>query len=177
MRTLFTCLFFLTSLLSSYAQDIAPKFPEAYFGIYKGDLEIINSRGKQTIGMEFHLNKTDSISKYVYTLVYIVDGNRQERLYNLITKDKENGEYIVDENNGILLDAKLVDNTLYSMFEVQGSILTTKESFYEDYMTFEIIFARTEKNTSKEDSSENSIEVHSYPVSVVQKAVLKKQKI
>lgn len=170
---------FLFSLLlafNSYSQKDSLRFPQDFYGIYKGDLKITNSKGTQTIRMEFHLNKTDSIGKYQYTLVYIMDGNRQERLYNLIEKNASKGEYVVDENNGIFLDAKVVDNTLYSLFEVQGNLLTTTERFYEDHMIFEITFANTEQKQTSATEGENATEVLSYPVSVVQKAYLKKVK-
>ncbi len=70
------------------------QFPQDFYGVYKGDLHMTTSKGNRTIGMEFHLNKTDSIGKYQYMLVYIMNGERQERKYNLITKDASKGEYM-----------------------------------------------------------------------------------
>ncbi|WP_223032634.1 hypothetical protein [Hanstruepera marina] len=161
--------------LSLSAQTELLQFPEDFYGIYKGDLLITNARGKQAIQMEFHLNPTDSIGKYQYMLVYIMDGNRQERHYNLLEKDVVKGEYIVDENNGIVIDAKLIDNTLFSMFEVQGNILTTTERFYKDSMDFEITFANKAGQTKSGTEGEDATEVISYPISVLQKAHLIKQ--
>lgn len=158
------------------AQTDSLKFPQDFYGIYRGDLHITNANGKQTIQMEFHLNPTDSIGKYQYMLVYIMNGNRQERKYKLLEKDTTKGEYIVDENNGILLDAKLIDNTIFSMFEVQGNILTTTERFYKDSMDFEITFASKTQQTKSGTTGEDATEVISYPISVLQKAHLIKQK-
>lgn len=157
------------------AQSDSLQFPQDFYEIYKGDLYIINTRGKQTIQMEFHLNPTDSIGKYQYMLVYIMNGNRQERKYNLLEKEVSTGEYLVDENNGILLDAKLIDNTIFSMFEVQGNILTTTERFYKDSMDFEITFANKSQQTKSGTTGEDTTEVISYPISVLQKAHLIKQ--
>jgi len=173
MRIGFLILFFVSFL--SFGQTDSITFPQDFFGIYKGNLQITNARGKQTIQMEFHLNQTDSIGKYQYMLVYIMDGNRQERKYNLLEKDASKGEYIVDENNGILLDAKLIDNTIFSMFEVQGSILTTTERFYKDSMDFEITVANKSQQTKSGTEGEDATEVISYPISVLQKAHLIKQ--
>jgi len=162
--------------LSTEAQNDSIQFPQHYYGVYKGDLNIINSKGTQTIGMEFHLQPTDSIGKYKYTIVYIMNGKRQQRNYNLITKDANKGEYIVDENNGILLDAKQVDNTLYSMFEVQNNLITTTERFYKDAMDFEIMFTNIkQKKLSKTEEGEETIDVISYPIGGIQKAHLIKQ--
>jgi len=174
MKTIFILLLTFASF-SITAQTDSLQFPQDFYGIYKGDLQIVNSRGRQIIQMEFHLNKTDSIGKYQYMLVYIMNGERQERKYNLLEKDASKGEYIVDENNGILLDAKLIDNTIYSMFEVQDNILTTTERFYKDAMDFEITVAnRTEKLTTGTEG-EDATEVISYPIFAVQKAHLVKQ--
>lgn len=157
------------------AQEKALEFPQDYFGIYKGDLTITNSAGEQKLQMEFHLQPTDSIGKYKYTLVYIVEGSRQERDYTLIEKNAEKGEYVVDENNGILLDAKFINGTLYSMFEVQGNILTTTERFNESSMDFTITFSgKAQANTSKTEG-DDPIDVVSYPITVVQSAHLIKE--
>ena len=171
----FLSFFILMMSLNMSSQNDSIQFPEDFYGVYKGDLNIINTNGKQTIGMEFHLRKTDSIGKYQYTLVYIMEGERQERKYNLIEKDIEKGEYIVDENNGILLDAKLVDNTLYFMFEVQNNMITTTERFYADSMDFEITFTDTKLKTTSGTKGEDAIEVISYPIGGIQKAHLIKQ--
>jgi hypothetical protein len=165
----------ILAYFSANAQTDSLQFPQDFYGIYKGDLNIINSRGRQTIQMEFHLNKTDSIGKYQYMLVYIMDGDRQERKYHLIEKDVSKGEYIVDENNGILLDAKLIDNTIYSMFEVQDNILTTTERFYKDAMDFEITVTNKTEKVTTGTTGEDATEVVSYPIFAVQKAHLIKQ--
>lgn len=150
-------------------------FPDAYLGIYKGDLTISSVRGQQVIPMEFHLTATDSANTYNYTLVYGAGEQRQERLYTLIAKNAAKGDYVVDENNGIILKAKLVDNTLYSVFEVAGNLLTTTERFYKDAMDFEITFMPTAQKETTGEDKEGSAIVHTYPITTVQKAHLKKQ--
>ena len=165
----------LCAVVSGYAQSSADfNFPDDYLGSYSGDLEIRNSRGIQSIGMEFNLQATDSLGYYDYQLVYIVDGNRQERNYNLIVKDAEKGQYLIDENNGIILGANVFDNTLYSVFEVQGNLLTTTETFYDDRMEFRIIFSNKDQKVTNEGSEEVP-EVSVFPVTVVQSATLIKQ--
>ncbi|WP_418508583.1 hypothetical protein [Corallibacter sp.] len=174
MKYLVTLLVLCLSL-SALSQNDSLQFPQDFYGVYKGDLHITNQNIKQTIQMEFHLNPTDTSGKYQYTLVYIMNGDRQERHYNLIEQDKEKGQYIVDENNGILLDAQLIDHTLYAMFEVQGNILTTTERFYKNSMDFEITFASKTKQRESESNDEQATQVLSYPILVVQKAHLIKQ--
>lgn len=162
-------------LLSFSTQAQEKIFPKDYVGIYKGDLKITNARGAQSIGMEFHMKSTDSIGIYSYKLVYISpDGKRNDRDYTLKTIDAQKGEYVIDENNGIILGAKLVGNTLHNVFEVDGNLLITTEAFFDDYMTFEIIFSAKESKTVTKVTEDNT-EVISYPVTVTQKARLIKQ--
>ena len=68
--------------------NIKLSFPEAYFGIYKGDLQISSQNGTTTIPMEFHLLPIEGDKEhYHYTIVYITNAVRQERKYTLITKN------------------------------------------------------------------------------------------
>ena len=150
-------------------------FPTDYFGIYIGTLAITSERGNQEIPMEFHLNKTDSIGKYQYVLVYGENEKRQERNYFLVEKDAEKGNYIVDEDNGILLNAKVLENKLYCLFEVEQSLLTTFITFEKDHLLFEIVYSNTSKKEMSGGQNDSIPKVTSYPLHVIQKAKLIKQ--
>ena len=158
------------------SQDTDPQqFPDDFFGIYTGKLDISSKNGKQAIDMEFHLRPTDSTGRHEYKLVYIVNGDRQERDYTLIEQDKAAGEYIVDENNGIILDDKVVGNRMYALFEVNGTLLTTFITFGADHMVFEIVAANIKDKRITYPDEDPTTEVISYPVSTVQRAILQKQ--
>lgn len=159
---------------SQQSDTIVKQFPEDYLGVYKGVLNIDNSKGQQKIDMEFHLKATDSVDVFTYTLVYAINGTPSPRNYTLKVVDKAKGEFILDENNGIILDAKYVNNSLISVFEVQGNLLITTERFYDDYMFFEIVFSgKDQKKTTV--ATEEKIEVISYPLTTTQTAKLIKQ--
>jgi len=172
---LLMCLLLL-SITPIFSQEDTPiNFPDDYFGIYTGTLEISNKNGDKTYPMEFHLQPTDSIGKYEYKLVYGAGDDRQERPYSLIATDAASGSYIVDENNGIILHDKVIDNRMYALFEVGGNLLTTFITFEKDHMIFEIAVTNTaEKQVSYADNEEKT-EVISYPITSVQRAVLQKQ--
>lgn len=121
--------------------------------------------------MEFHLAKTDTIGTYKYTLVY----NNQPRNYFLIEKDKTKGSYLIDENNGIVLQATATKNSLHSIFEVQGNLITSTLHFYPDYMDFEIMMSRISQVETTGKGTDEIPEVKVYPVPVVQKAQLYKE--
>jgi len=158
----------------SQAQEEA-NFPDDYFGVYKGTLNISSARGPSTYPMEFHLLPTDTIGNYHYTLIYGEGDMRQERKYTLLATDADKGEYVVDENNGIVLDDKVVGNRMYSLFEVQGTILTTFITFEKDHMVFEIVATQKENSKTTIAENEDKTEVISYPISTIQRAVLIKQ--
>lgn len=171
---MFKYLFILISFIS-FSQSKIDTFPDAFFGKYKGKLQIINAGGAQEIDMEFHLFPTDTIGKYHYTIIYRSKDVSQERKYTLVEKNKKTGQYIVDENNGILLNTTLANNALYSIFEVQGGLLTTTEHFYQDYMDFEIMYSQKEQVEKSGNTNEDTPEVLSYPVINIQKAKLYKE--
>ncbi len=156
-------------------KETVENFPNAYFGKYKGTLHINSKNGAQTYPMEFHLLPTDTISRYQYTIVYGEGEQRQERLYTLIEKDASSGEYIIDENNGIILDGKVVDNRVYSLFEVKGTLLSTFITFEKDHLIFEIVATQTANKNISGGQDEATPEVISYPISTVQRARLIKQ--
>lgn len=147
------------------------KFPDDFLGIYKGKLKIVTAKGKQEIDMEFHFTKTDTIGTYKYVLVY----NNEPRNYFLVEKDKAKGQYLIDENNGIVLQASVFDNGIFSMFEVNGSLITTTEKFYDNYMDFEIMFTNTSKVETTGKGTEEIPTVKIYPILGTQKAILFKE--
>ena len=82
---------------------------------------------------------------------------------------------MVDENNGIILHDKIIDNRMYALFEVGNNILTTFITFEHDRMIFEMAVTNTvEKQVTYAVDAEKT-RVTSYPISTVQRAVLLKQ--
>lgn len=167
---LFSALFLLIS--TSFSQDKKANFPDDFLGVYKGTLLIDSPRGKQEIPMEFHMVKTDSVHRFDYKLVY----NGQPRNYTLVVKDKEKGIFEVDENNGIILPTKFASNILFSFFEVQGNLLSSRMAFSENQLDFEILFTAVKNKVKTGGVSKEIPKVFGYPISVVQKAILVKEK-
>ncbi len=116
--------------------------------------------------MEFHLKATDTLGHYAYTLVYA----DQARNYTLIEIDKEKGLYAVGENNGIVLGSRYAKHTLYSFFEVGSNLLSSRLAFEGDSLKFEILFTPMDKKVRTGENME--LEVYSYPITTVQRAVL-----
>ena len=141
---------------------------EQYLGRYTGELKIFNANGIHSIPMEFHFLETNDPERFDYVLIY----NNEPRNYTLIVQDKENGRYVLDENNGIVLPTTYKDGVFYSLFEVQGSLLTSRIAFQADAADFEIIFSNTTDKTITGGEEKDIPQVTGYPISVVQKARL-----
>lgn len=153
-----------------FAQAPAKNFPDDFLGIYTGTLEIISTGNpSMEIPMEFHLLKTDSAHRFQYRLIY--DG--QPRNYTLIVHDLKNGQMSVDENNGIILPTKLTDNVLYSFFQVEQNLLSSRLAFYEDIVQFEILFSDLSRKSQTGENTE--YEIYGYPITTTQRATLKQQ--
>ena len=150
--------------------SIDKEFPQDFLGAYKGKLNITTSRGTESIPMEFHLLKTTDSMNYQYKIFY--GEERSERSYNL-KKTHNPNLYLVDENNGIVLETAYADQTLFSTYEVMGNLLNCTEVFHDDYMEFMITMARVQ-DTSMTGNADSAI-VKNYPLSVMQKAVLFKE--
>lgn len=171
MKKLVLFLLFFTSIISCFSQDKKETFPNNVLGVYKGNLTINSAKGVQKIPMEFHLQKTDSVHKFDYVLIY----NKIPRNYTLVVKDLKKGFFEVDENNGIILPTKYADNTLYSFFEVQGNFLSSRLHFKENSLDFEILFTATKNKIKTGGLSKEIPVVYGFPISTVQKATLVKE--
>lgn len=146
-------------------------FPEDFLGIYKGTLTITTSNGDELLPMEFHLLDAPDKTRYGYKIFY--GAERDERSYNLVRTHNEH-LFLVDENNGIILESGFANNTLFSTYQVMGNLLNSTEKFYEDRMEFTITMAR-EQDTSITGTKESAI-VKNYPISIMQTATLMKEK-
>lgn len=78
-------------------------------------------------GMTRVVEATDDPTRYKWTTVYSGEAGEQAREYTLIVRDAATGRYAIDEHNGIVLEAQLLGDQLYSWFSVQGTELIVRE--------------------------------------------------
>jgi hypothetical protein len=170
-------LLFLFIILFSFhclSQIKRISFPESHFGSYKGKLFLKNNIKNSEIDMEFELLPTDTVGRYKYKITYIDKGIKEVRNYRLIEKDKQKGNFIIDEGNGVESYCQLFDSTLYSVFEIENTIGSNKITFMGNIVDFEMLY--TSKAEPKK-IAENNPEVpptSSYPVIGIQVAKLLK---
>lgn len=153
-------------------------FPQSWFGHWRGEASAGDGTRSQTFTTELIIAPTDTPDRFNWTLIYDGAAGRQERAYTLITKDAARGLYQIDENNGILLDARHIDGTQYSHFLVQGNRITTRERLEaagtpNERIEVEMITTIDDKATSS-GGRDDVPEVKSWAAAAIQKATLRR---
>lgn len=165
---IFVLLLFNSSLYS--------QINDLWLGIWQGELTIESSPLglRNSIPMELHVSKTDSAGIWNWRIIY-EDSTQDDRRYLLKIVDEKAGKYVIDEKDGILLEANLFGNKLISRFEVMDVLLEITYTLDEEKIYFEVSSSKV-KPTSVTQSKAEQIEVKSYGVTGYQTAILHKQK-
>lgn len=75
-----------------------------------------------------------------WLLIYDYNGAipTEVRNYELKIEDEKAGHYVIDEKNGLLLDAYLNNGVLFSPFTINGLLITARYEFKKSTMTLEM---------------------------------------
>ena len=169
---------FIDTLIKS-TLDKPFSFPHDWLGYWSGKLNIYNSAGlSDQITMALDISKTDSIGLYNWTIIYGTDSTAQRREYQLKEIDSQIGHYLIDEKNGILIDAFLIQNELNSIFEVMGNTLIISYALKNSELQFTVkVFPSKEKRISGdiEYETQEIPTVKSFELKSVQTAKLYKK--
>ncbi len=156
------------------------RFPAAWEGEWRGELEIFNAKGKvQSLPMELHILPIDTLpSTWTWTIIYGEDKEAGKRAYELHEMDKAKGLYLIDEKNTIKLEGYLLGEKFYQRFEVMGNLLmTSTEMVSENELHWEIISGKLEpvSTTGGEAFKGEEIPpVKAYGINVFQRAILRR---
>lgn len=158
-------------------QQIQPfVFPNDWLGYWQGDLKIYNVDGlQQTIPMALDNAKTYNDSAFTWAIIYGADTIAGRRDYQLEVVDASKGHYRVDEKNGIILDAYLINDELVSVFDIMGNTLTSTYRRVGTTMEFTIMMYKSDAISTTGDTlygEEQIPQVNTYKPIVTQKATL-----
>lgn len=113
--------------------------PESWQGNWQGELRIYDAQGeRQRIPMELHIQAQDR--SFTWHIIYGADKEKGLRAYLLRSVDAAKGHFVIDEQNGILLDAYLLGGQLLSRFEVMGNLLQSRVEVVGDTLYYEIVY-------------------------------------
>ena len=179
MRLLIVC--FSIICLRNLPAQTPETFPAAWQGDWSGTLDIYNGKGKvQSVAMTVEIHKIDTSKEGRYTFGLVYGSKEQDwRPYELVPVAPEKGQWKVDEKNSIAMESYLYGPKLLCWFVVQGSrILCTYEKTGDDTMVFEVMSGQEKEVSSTgntKQGEEDIPEVKTYPFSVFQRAVLRRQ--
>ena len=174
MKNILLGITFLILLFSSvYAQSHHNFETEKWFGTWQGTLNIYYPVKFLEVPVTIEISKTNEPGKYSWKTSY--DNGKIEKSYFLIVVDAEKGSYILDEDNTIKLDYYYADNSLYSVFQVEEAIITSRYTLDNDILVMEVMSSNFKTPTITGKDSGELKEVKSYPVFVTQKAILTKK--
>ena len=166
------------------ALAISQQFPADWVGSWKGQLEIYRgTQPAQVIPLELHIGERNENGNYAWTIVYMSRINpdsimRDVRAYILMPVDSNKGQWIIDEQNSILLPARHAGDVLTSHFQVSRQWLMSQYVHDGESITFRIFAGSKDLEGGSgggEYRGEQMPEVLVYPVQAVQKAVLKRE--
>ena len=156
--------------------NCADVFPKCFIGNWKGQLQwMVNGQPTQTFSMQLHIQPTDSANQYTWQIIY-GDDAKDNRPYTLKPVDTARGHWIVDENDGIILDSYVHGNSIHGAFTVQGNTIVDNYKAEDDkmYVEFFSINLADKKQSGKGTAATPFVD--SYKISSYQTGVLLKIK-
>ena len=177
------CIILLTSSCASkktFDQEVEDEriesisFPEDWTGRWQGDLKIYSGLGLQGgLKMELIIEPIINSDNYTFTIVYDNSIELSKRNYELIVVDQEQGLYLIDEKNTILIESYFMGGKWFQRFEVAGNLLTCTIEMQNKNLIWEITSGDSEKiSTTGDTTKEGILEVTTYPLGIYQRAVL-----
>lgn len=154
---------FLSLLIAIlFAQTLnAQSFPEDWIGEYSGQM-IIGSMTmqKDTVDVQFSLQEIVPDSSWTYKMTY------NSPKFGVVVKDyiiRKSGrfpsQFVLDEQDSILIDMTLMNNTFYSVFQIEKTIYSSTMSLHDKDIYFDLFITSAESpRISRPTSAENDNE-------------------
>jgi len=147
-----------------------------WYGAWKGELNIMRLQDTlMTVPMSLEISKMEIDSAHNWVITYTMkDKPIDRRAYTLKEKNGQ-GQFILDENNGITMPMDMHGNALFSIFDVMDNRLISRIELHEDYLIYAIeIASLKEEMASPADTIMGNPAVYSWPVNSRHRAILNK---
>ncbi len=126
--------------------------PMAWLGVWRGEVAVENSQGKQPgFQMELVVEPISDSPRCTWRITYEGQAGKSVREYEIELVDRRQGHYRIDEKNSIRIDATLLGNTLLSHFTVLKQTILTRYEIdpkQTDEMIFELTTAPTDSQVT-----------------------------
>ena len=171
--------FMLMSAILLRMQASAQTFnPNEWVGSYEGTMNLSSANGNQTVQIAFTFQEVKTDSVWTYTMKYMRPG--QEDLvkdYRIVRQSKVS--FVLDEQDGILIDLPYRNDAFLSIFEVDGMVHCSSMSKSEYGIRLELFGAdidRPSRTSQSVDEKSQAFSVNSFAPSYAQTVQLKKKK-
>jgi hypothetical protein len=163
----FFCLLFISVFCApclAQEKNGVQSFPKDFIGNWTGSL-IWHPAGKevQSVAMRLNIQPDKVNSVYSWQLIY-GDSVKDNRPYHLKPVDTAVGHWVIDENDGILLDGYWIGNRFISVFSVQVNTITAVYWLVGKELHIEMISSRVDASRESGKGTEEVPKVLSYPV-------------
>lgn len=155
-----------------FAQQKNP-FPGTWAGEWRGEVNWFKT-GENTstkVSMELKIQPTLKPDQWTWQIIYGGAGE-DERPYTLKLVDSTKGHWVIDENNGIVLDQYFVAGKLCGMFTVGNSTILNNYWREGDNLVVEFFSVEAKPITATGSGTKDSPKVDSYRIGGYQKAIL-----
>ena len=151
---------------------VHPGLPADWHGRWSGTLKITSAAGEATeTPMEMVIEPLKDSKNYRWKIVY---GKGPARNYELVPQEKA-GHFVIDEKNGLLIDAWLVGSTVYSQFQVGDSLIPVRYELGRDTLRFSLTVSST-KDPRTTKLTAGKFEAKAFKLEAVHVADLKRAK-
>jgi hypothetical protein len=166
----------LASIIFCQAKAQTTAFPQNWVGNWKGELQWFKTGQPvpQKVNMELRIQPTDSAHKFTWQLIYgsVADDNRP---YTLLAKDTSGIHWVIDENNGIVLDQFWVGGKFCGAFTVMNNSIVNNYWIEDGKLMMEFYSISKNPIATTGNGTEESPSVDSYRIGSYQKAILSRQ--
>lgn len=158
---------FLIAAAATFANTSMAQLSPQWTGNWNGTMYIFNY-GKlvDSVLVSFIVKPAIQDSSYTWRMEYHSVKTPMVKDYVLRTRDAAHGLFITDEGDGIELTSYLVGNKIYSLFEVQNTMLSACYELRGNELIFEVTSGKKEPATGGG--------VTTYSVKNLQRVVLKR---
>jgi hypothetical protein len=175
MKKIFCLLLLITATQFTIAQNKAA-FPQSFIGNWKGQLQwMVSGKPTQTFTMQLRIQPTDSANQYTWQIIY-GDAGKDNRPYILKAIDTAKGHWVIDENDGIILDSYVHGNAIHGAFTVQGNTIVDNYVIENGKMRVEFFSIKLGDKKQSGKGTEETPFVDSYKISSYQTGLLIKAK-
>ena len=114
-----------TPLIEAPPAAKASALPTDWYGQWSGQVQTSSAQGTQSFQMQLTIEPTDAEGRWNWTIVYDGQQGKSTRRYLLVKETASEsaaapGQFVIDEQNGIRINASLLGNALCSNFTVGG---------------------------------------------------------